>query len=163
MEAKVFEEGKNRLSDPAVTAFIIAEDFTPPKHLTWFEGQFDQSLDEENKALPFDLPAIAWEFKETSYTKGNGGNQEGNGQFILHIAQRRMVDGSADSGTEADHQKLIEYAELIADIMTGVQLPCSAKIYMSGIEKDHLNRPLMVDKVTFSWSGRRHRREGVPM
>lgn len=163
MEAKIFSEGNARLTDSAVTAFIISEGFEPPKHLAWHEGQFDQSLDpEENKALPFDLPAITWEFLETPYTKGNGGNQEGNGQFILHIAQRRMVDGVVGMSTAADHDKLIRYADLIIDILNGRQLDCSAKIYMVGVEKDHTNRPYMVDKVKFTWTGRRHRRAGVP-
>lgn len=163
MEKKIFEEGMARLKEAAVVAYIVSKGFEAPKHQAWFEDQFDQSLAEsENQALPFDLPAILWQFGETKYEKGNGNNQEAEGTIILHIGQNKYVDGVDGAATLADHKKLLEYAELIIDLLNGKQLPCSAKPYLTNHQRDHINRPMMIDQVTFSWTGRRHKRADAP-
>lgn len=161
MEATIFEQGCLRISDNS--AYFTDAGQEAPRHLAWFENQIEQSLEEsENKSLPFDLPAILWQFTPTEYTKGNGSRKEASGTFILHVAQNRYSSGEAGSEGVADHTKLLEYANLVADLFDGYKLECSARPYMTNVERDHLNRPVMVDKITFEWSGIRRKPTGVP-
>lgn len=161
MEAKIFEQGCARIADNS--AYFTDAGQEAPKHQAWFENQIDSALDEtENKSLPFDLPAILWQFTPTEYTKGNGFTKEASGTLILHVVQNRYVNGEAGSEGLADHTKLLEYADLVTDLFDGYKLGCSARPYMTNVERDHLNRPVMVDKITFEWSGKRKKPEGVP-
>jgi hypothetical protein len=163
MEKKIFEEALLWLRDADVIAYITGLDHPAPKDLLWFEDQFEQHLaEEENKSLPMDFPALAFEFAPTAYKKGNGGNQEADGEFTIHIAQRKYVDGIEGAASQDDHAKLLEYVDIIIDLFSGHQFPCSAKPYLKQVERDHLNRQLMIDKVTFTWSGRRHRAADAP-
>lgn len=161
MEATIFEQGCARIADNS--AYFTDNGHDAPKHQAWFEDQIEQELEvSENKSLPFDLPAVFWQFVPTEYEKGNGSRKEASGTFILHVAQNKYVDGAVGSETQADHKKLLEYADLIINLLDGHKLECSARPYATGVERDHLNRPVIVDKITFAWSGIRKRPEGVP-
>jgi hypothetical protein len=163
MEEVIFEQARARLANEDVIAYIESKEFEAPKHVAWFEDQFEQSLEEkENKTLPFDFPALLFQFTPTKYTKGNGLTQMAEGEFVIHVGQQKQVDGFSDAASIDDHKKLLEYAGLIADLFHGFQLECSAKGCLTGMERDHLNRSLMVDKITFSWSGKRKKRDDVP-
>lgn len=161
MEKKIFEEGCARITDNA--AYFTDAGHEAPKHQEWFENQVEQHLEEtQNKSLPFDLPAVFWQFTPTPYQKGNGNHQSGSGTIILHVVQSKYVKGTSDSDTLADYLKLLDYADVLVDLFSGYKLDCSARPYLLEVERDHLNRPVMVDKITFAWTGTRYKREGVP-
>lgn len=161
MEQKIFAQGMSRLTNQS--SYFTAKSHIAPLHQAWFEDQIDQALDEsDNKALPFDLPAVLWQFLPSTYEKGNTASKGASGSFVLHIAQNKFVDGAEDSASLEDYNKLLAYADLVIDLLDAYQLACTAKVFMVNVERDHTNRPVLVDKITFSWSGVRRKPDGVP-
>jgi hypothetical protein len=164
METKIFEELAIRLTASEVTDYITAQGQGAIKDIMWFEDQFEQFRDDQqNKSLPFDLPAIALEFGTTKYKKGNGGHQQADGTFIIHVAQRKFDDGVIGAASLTSFKKMIDYADMIIDLVNAYQFPCSAKPFLESSDRDHVNKILMIDKITFSWSGVRRKPEGVPV
>jgi hypothetical protein len=163
MEKKIFTEIIARLRHADSIAYIATLNLPALKDIMWFEDQFaDFQNEKENNTLPFDLPAIAIEFGPTKYTRSNGINQSAEGEVKIHLAQRKMVDGVDGAASLDSFKSLLDYQDAIIDSLNAFQLPCSAKPYMIGTERDHTNKLLMIDKITFAWSGRRHKPEGVP-
>lgn len=128
-----------------------------PKHYAWFEGQPDETLSDKNNTYPFNCPAIFFQFEQSTYEKGNGLTQKGEGKLILHVVQLKTADGIEGAETSAEFLKLTQYSDIIIDLLSGYPMPCSAKLFFTSIEKDHSNRSLMVDKITFQWNGTRRR------
>lgn len=161
MEQTIFKEGCDRINDNPL--WFTDAGHEAPKHVAWFEDQIEQALSAtENQALPFDTPAIFWQFASTNYSENNGLRKKAKGQFILHVVQDKQVEGEASSSTIDDHEKLLEYADRVIALLDGYRLECSAKPYLVTVDRDHTNRPVMVDRITFEWTGTRRQPTDVP-
>ena len=164
MEEKIYTEAIARLKSDDAIAYYTAKEVDAPKTYEWFQDQIEQALanvSEQNRTCPFDCPALFFQFVPTKYEKGNTSSQEANGTLIIHLAQFTFVDGREGALSHDDFKKLLRYADIIIDLLTGAKLPCSARLVLDQIDRDHTNRPIMTDKISLSWSGQR-RREIVP-
>lgn len=160
MEEIIYTEAIARLKSDDAVAYYTAKEVDAPKTYEWFQNQIEQALaniSEENRTAPFDCPALFFQFEPTEYSKGNTSSQEAEGTLIVHLAQFTFVDGRDGAATHLDFKKLLRYADIIIDLLTGSKLPCSAKLILAKVERDHTNRPIMTDKIHLSWSGQRRR------
>jgi hypothetical protein len=156
MENIIYEELIARLTSDEAVAEYTADEVAAPLTLAWFEGQPDQAVVAEgNITYPFDLPAIFIQFSETKYS-GPPQRQKGEGEFTLHIAQSKTgKDGIEGNESHTEFKDLLPYIDTIINLLNGFKLECSARCTLLGVERDHTNRPIMVDQVKFSWSGAR--------
>lgn len=164
MEKKIFTEAITRLNSASALAFIAAAELEPLKRLAWWEEQVEQALNDNPENLPFDCPAVFFHFsKDAEYEKGNTATQKGTGELTLHLVQLKTgKQGTDGDETFEDFTGLLDYADVLVDLLSGYQLPCSAKLIMIKVKRDHTNRTLMHEEITFEWSGVR-KRAAVPV
>ena len=165
MEKLIYTNAIARLKHADAIAFYTAKNVTAPKTYEWFADQIEQALadtSEENKTVPYDFPAIFFEFSPTVYEKGNSIIQRGSGELTVHVAQLTYVDGREGAETHEDFQTLLDYVDVIADLLSGQLAGCSARLMLAEITRDHTGRVIMCDKIKFTWTGLRTR-EGVPV
>lgn len=155
MEEIVYKESVARIQ--ANTAHFTDNDVLPPKHLAWFEDQIEQAIaDSDNKSYPFNRPAVFFQFEPTEY-KNKGNHSEATGKMIVHVVQDKIADGIEDNESHTRFKKLLEYYQYVLNLLDGHKLTCSARPILSGIARDHVNSPLMHDKLTFDWTASRAR------
>jgi len=157
METTIYLNAIARLKSAEATAAFTTAVQPAPVRFAWYEGQPEETLSDDNKTYPFNCPAIFFEFQESTYERGNGLTQKGEGKLIVHVTQLKNVDGVDGAETSAEFIKLAQYADLIVDVLSGYPMECSAKLFMTNVLKDHSNRALMVDKITFQWNATRRR------
>ena len=161
MEDIIYKEILARIS--ANSAWFDTNTQPVPEHLGWFEDQPNNVLQKDGvTTYPFDCPAVFVQFEPSRYNSSNGLHTEGEGVVILHIVQRKIADGIEGATNHADFKKLTAYAPLFIDLFDGFKLPCSARLFLSGRECDHVNRPLMIDRVSFRWNAKRKKTAGAP-
>jgi hypothetical protein len=155
MEKVIYTEAMARVS--ANAQYFADSGHEAPRTQAWFEGQPDQGVvTENNLSYPFDCPALFYQFEPTQYLKNTGLRAEAEGVLVVHVVQSKTgKDGRELAATAADFEKLLEYVGLLLDVLDGYRLPCSARLVHSGTERDHVNRPLLVERVSFRWSGQR--------
>jgi hypothetical protein len=163
MEKKIFTESITRLESDEATTFIAAASLPELQTIAWWEEQVQDALNEKPQALPFNTPALFFHFsKDTEYEKGNTMTQKATGELTLHLVQTKTgKEGRSADETLADFNLLLDYADVLVDLLSGYQLPCSAKPIMRRIKRDHTNSPLMHEHIVFDWSGVR-KRAAVP-
>lgn len=165
MEKLIYTNAIARLKSADALAFYTSKSVAAPKTYEWFADQVEQALadtSEENKTVPYDFPAIFFEFGTTVYDKGNTIKQRGTGELTLHVAQLTFVDGREGAETHPDFKDLLDYADVIADLLIGQLAGCSARLVLNEITRDHTGRAIMCDKIKFTWTGLRTR-EVVPV
>lgn len=162
MEEAIYTDAIARLKSADALAYYTTKLVDAPKTYEWFQNQIEQALGENVKVCPFDCPAIFFEFTPTQYGKGNTVTQDASGELIIHLAQFTFVDGREDALTHDEFKALLAYADIIADLLSGYTLGCSARPILAEITRDHTNRAIMTDKIKLTWTGRR-KREGIPV
>lgn len=161
MEKIIYEQAIARFATQA--AYITGQGFTPPVTQAWFEKQYDQALaDKDNESVPFDVPALFYEFSPTKYVSNNKFRQNASGQLTLHIVQSKMADGREGSESHATFKNMLLYYDVIVNLLNGYKLPCGARPMLSGGQRDHENRGLMIEKAIFNWEALRRRPAGIP-
>jgi hypothetical protein len=165
MEQAIYTEAIARLKSADALAYYTDQDVVAPETYEWYQNQIEQALTpngEDNKTVPFDFPAIFFEFGTTEFEKGDTVRQEAKGTLTLHVAQLTFVEGREGAVDHDDFKALLDYANVIADLLSGQMLGCSAKLILASIERDHTNRSIMTDKIRFTWTGKR-KRAAVPV
>lgn len=159
MEKILYEQAIIRMRSASAIAYLQAAGQLPLETTDWYEGQPEEALKKEgNESLPFDCPAVFFQFSPTKYEKGNGTRQEANGELIIHLVQNKIgKSGKEGEESHAAFKSLLAYADLLIDILSGYKLPCGARMIMTNVERDHTNSPLMHEKITFSWTAQRKR------
>jgi hypothetical protein len=159
MEKTIYEEAIVRLTSVAATTYITAALQPALQTTDWYEGQIEDALkDKDVQSYPFNCPAVFFQFTPTRYEKANGMRQEATGELIIHLAQNKIgKDGKQGSESHASFKSLLDYADLLINLLNAFKLPCSARLIMTGVERDHTNSGLMHDKITFSWTAQRKR------
>jgi hypothetical protein len=159
MEKIIYEQTITRLTSAEAIAYIEAAGQTRLQTTDWYEQQIENALkDKDVKSYPFECPAVFFQFSPTRYDKGNGLRQEASGEFTIHLAQSKLgKDGKQGSESHAAFKSLLDYADLLINVLNDFKLPCSARLVLSNVERDHTNSGLMHDKITFSWTAQRKR------
>lgn len=165
MENLIYTNAIARLKSADALAYYTSKSVSEPKTYEWFTDQVEQALADtsaENKTVAFDFPAIFFEFGPTNYSKGNTIIQDGSGELTVHVAQLTFVDGREDADSHDDFKALLDYADVIIDLLSGQLAGCGVRLIMNEVQRDHTGRAIMCDKIKFSWTGKR-KREGVPV
>lgn len=162
MEDTLYTEATAKLKAAKAVAYITDAGLPALATIDWWEDQIGEALKAEgNESMPFNMPALFFEFSPTKYTK-RGSTEIGSGELTLHLAQDKLgKDGRDGAETLTDFKDLLGYAALLVDILTEEKLPCSAMLVLSQIERDHTNSPVMHERITFTWTAR-YRRSAVP-
>lgn len=105
-----------------------------------------QYIDEDKEALPA-RPLLYVEFGRSD-KKVVEGVKEGEVPVIVHIVQDLRVTGSDKSLTEDDYLKLLDYPELIDDILYKAPVG-NYVLEPSDEEPDHDHDSLLVNKLQF--------------
>jgi hypothetical protein len=157
MEEPIYTQAIARLKSADALAYYADKGVTAPKAYEWFQNQIEDALQSEKGVCPFDCPAVFFEFEPTNYERNNTVKQKAEGELIVHLAQFTFVDGREDALTHDEFKDLLKLADVIADLLSGKRLGCSAILTLTQIERDKTNRALMTDKIHFSWKGVRTR------
>lgn len=138
----------------ANTTPITTRGLEVPKHQAWWTDQVADALKEkDNQTLPFDMPAIFYEFNQTKYAAENVRRVKATGEVTLHLAQWRVgKDGIQGAAAETAFNLILKYAGALVDILHGNQLPCAATLILANIQRDHNNNAVLHEKITFTWS-----------
>lgn len=159
MEKTIYEQAIVRLTSAEAIAYIEGTGATRLQTTDWYEEQIADSLkDKEVQSYPFNCPAVFFEFSPTRYEKANGIRQEASGELTIHLAQNKIgKDGKQGSESHAAFKTLLDYTDLLINLLNAYKLPCSARLIMTGVQRDHTNTGLMHDRITFSWTAQRKR------
>lgn len=156
MEETIYTQSIARLKSATALAYFDDAGQDAPVHHAWFEDQYNNGLLKENViSYGWDCPAVFYQFsKETEYKATGRNRKQGTGEFTLHIVQRKIgIDGQELATTHAAFKALLDYAESFIALLDGHKLPCSVRLTLAGVERDHVNHGLMVDRVRFSFTG----------
>lgn len=160
MEQSIYTNAIARLKSAEALAHYTDQEVAAPQTYEWFTDQVEQALSdtsEENKTVPFDFPAIFFQFGETRYAKGNTIAQDATGELTLHIAQLTFTDGREGADSHSDFKTQLNYADVIIDLITGQLAGCGVRLILAEVQRDHTGRAIMCDKAKFSWTGKRRR------
>ena len=159
MEKIIYEQAIVRLTSAGAIAYIEGAGQVRLQTTDWYEQQVEDALkDKDVQSYPFNCPAVFFQFAPTRYEKANGMRQEATGELIIHLAQNKIgKDGKQGSESHTAFKSLLDYADLLINLLNAFKLPCSARLIMTGVERDHTNSGLMHDKITFSWTAQRKR------
>lgn len=142
-------------SDTAVQLFSDNSQ-TPPEDYAWFEDQPEQMVVKDNNVTyPFDMPAIFIQFTEETKVEATGTKKTATGQVTLHATQAKIgIDGVELLPSHDDFKALLDYVDTLIALLDGWTLSCGMRLQFAGLLRDHLNRPIMVDQLRFTFSGR---------
>ena len=137
----------------ANTTPITAKGLEAPKYQAWWTDQVAESLKEkDNNSLPYDCPALFYQFAPTKYHSENPLRVKASGELTIHLVQWRVgMEGVKSSETEAQFNLILQYAGALASILNGIMQTCAATLILAGIERDHSNNPQLHEKITFTW------------
>lgn len=158
MEAEIYTGLQTLIQ--AKASYFQTHGHTPVVHFDWFKEQIDQALAPEaegNQGLAWLRPALLVEFSPTVYTGNNGGSKQGSGTLTLRLVQDALAFNSErGSASQAQFVARLDYATRLVDVLDmAVVDGCAVKLVHTGTRRDHSNRALMVDEITFSWNGRK--------
>jgi len=161
MEKVVFQQAIARIT--AQAAYFTGKGALPPTVQAWFEGQPEDALQNKNDNFGFDCPALFYQFGTTKYSALNNIHMNSAGELTVHVVQNKVGKDTRNGGeTHAAFIADLNYADYVIDLLHFYKMPCSARLIMKDVERDHTNRPLMIEKIHFTWNGRRRKDSAAP-
>lgn len=155
MDRTIYTQIIARLKSATAAGYFTDASQIAPVHYAWFEDQFDNAMLKENvEVYNFDFPAVLIQFSKETEFSGSNARKKFSGEVTLHIGQdKRAIDGQELATSHADFKLLLAYVESFIALLDGYKLPCTARLVVAGVERDHVNHPLMVDRVRFTFEG----------
>lgn len=155
MDRIIYQDTIARLRSATALAYFADLAQTEPVEHAWFEGQYENAVEKENViTYPFDCPAVFYQFSKETEFSGPPNRKKFNGELTLHVVQNKLaIDGVEGMDSHADFKVLLAYAESFIALLDGYRLPCTAYLVLAGVERDHINRGLLVDRIRFTFSG----------
>lgn len=155
MDRTIYIQTIARLKSATAAGYFTDKAQTAPVFYAWFEDQFDNAMQKDDVMVyPFNFPAVLVQFSKETEFNGSNARKRFTGEVTLHIGQdKRAIDGVELNDSHASFKTLLEYVESFIALLDGYKLPCTARLVLAGVERDHINHPLMVDKVRFTFEG----------
>ncbi len=91
---------------------MFVDGHTLPAHMALFNNQYNR----EEEDIPYNRPAVFVEILPIKWERKNG-IKRGTAEVVVHIVQDCFMDAVDGDPQEPDYLKLLEYPELIDDIL----------------------------------------------